>query len=343
MERASIAAYPSIHSQLAVPVLDPMIRGQARPRDAIGILNVESDACLSEECCDLLTAFGGSVGHPLTAALRRRDVRRLSRRLALPLSRSTLAQALLDVTLPYLPARARRGLVAIRDFRQPDRFPVEAMTLEDLPADDRENFRARRLAFTSADGIWGQTIRTRQAQYLPDVRRRQEEYLRPFWPDSLCAIVIPLVSGNRKECVGLLTLESGDTSYACASQDISYFRTAAAIATVAVAGIREPSLDYPEAVDVGALRSRLKRQEGAGISDDQIVRINSICRSLIMHGFVFQKAAEESRLSVHILREYTSRAPRVIDVDALRALAARREEILRVALHPDTWELHDAA
>jgi hypothetical protein len=343
MERAAIAAYPSIHSQLAVPVLDPMIRGQARPRDAVGILNVESDACLTDECCALLIAFGGSIGHPLTAALRRRDVRRLSRRLALPLSRSTLAQALLDVTLPYLPGRASRGFVAIRDFRRGDCFPVEAITTGDLSADTRDAFRARRLTFGSADGLCGQAIRTRRAQYLPDLQRRRQEYLRPFWSDSRSALVIPMVSGDIKECVGLLALESGETSYAFASQDITYFRTAAAIATVAVAGVREPSLDYPEAVDTAALAARLRRSDSSGIPDDQIVRINSICRALIMHGFVFQKAAEESRLSVHVLREYTSRAPRVIDVEALRALAARREEILRVASHPDTWELHDAA
>ena len=74
------------------------------------------------------------------------------------------------------------------------------------------------------------------------------------------------------------------------------------------------------------------------MSEDQIVRINSICRALVKHGLVFQKAAEECRMTVHILREYTSRSPRIIDVDALRTLAIRREEGLRSGAESDNWE-----
>ena len=46
MCKASIAAYPSLKSQLAVPVLDPEMRGQARPRDTLGVLTIESDELL---------------------------------------------------------------------------------------------------------------------------------------------------------------------------------------------------------------------------------------------------------------------------------------------------------
>lgn len=341
MRRAAISAYPSIQAQLAVPVLDTQIRGQARPRDSIGILNVESDEPLSDTACQLLIAFGGAIGYPLIAALRRRDVRRLSRRLALPLGRGRLAQALLDATLPHLPGRARRGFVALRDFRSADRFLVEAFAPSDLDAATLAAARGGTLVLSSESGIWGQAIRTRRTQYVPDVPRRPQELLRPLWADSQSIMVVPLVSGDRRECLGFLSLESGETSYAFSAQDRAYFGTAAAIAAVAVIGVREPSLEYPEAVDLPALRQRLRREEGSPLPDDQIVRVNSICRSLIIRGFTFQRAAEEARLSVHVLREYTSRSPRIIDVSALRTLAVRREESLRLASSPETWELQD--
>lgn len=343
MQHASISAYPSLQSQLAVPILDPEIRGQARPRDVMGVLNVESDELLCDEFCKFLVAFGGSVGYPLTAALRMRDIRRLCERLSLSLSRSTLARALLSATLAYLPGRVRRGLVAIRDFRSEHRHVVEAMTTDSLEGDLLEAYRSRQLAFGPSDGLWGQTIRTREMQYVPDVPRAPREVHRPLWKDSQSVLVIPLVSGDGKDCLGFIGLESGETSYAFSMQDKGYFRTAAAMATVAVAGIREPALEYAEAVNVPALLQRLKRQSCAELPEDQVVRVNAICRALIKHGFVFQQAAEEARLTVHILREYTSRSPRVIDVAALRTLAARREENLRVASVAQTWEVREVS
>jgi GAF domain-containing protein len=324
MEQASIAAYPSLRSQLAVPVLDPEMRGQARPRHAIGILNVESDELLSDRFCQLTIAFTHSIGQPLTAALRLRDLARLSRRLALPLSRATLAQALLDATLPYLPGRGRRGLVALRDFRGGERFLIES---------DGGG------VLTPGDGLWGQAMRTRRVQYVPDFPRRPHAVHRPLWPDGLCALVIPLLSGDGSECLGLLGLESAETAYAFSTQDQGFFQTAAALAAVAVAAIREPRIEHPEAVDVPALLARLKRERLADLPEDAIVRVNAICRALIASRFSFARAAEEARLTVHILREYTSRAPRVIDVDALRMVAARQ----RVAGGAEGGEVQEAA
>ncbi|MBD3235344.1 MAG: GAF domain-containing protein [Candidatus Eisenbacteria bacterium] len=350
MRRAAISAYPSIRTQLAIPVLDTQIRGQARPRDPIGILNVESDEPISDLARQLLIAFGGSIGYPLIAALRRRDIRLLSRRLALPLGRRRLARALLDATLPYLPGRSRRGFVALRDVRSADRFMIEAITppQSEAPAPSGAGGRGAvagegaGLELTSDSGIWGAAIRACRTQYLPDLSRGRPGDHHAFWADSRSIMVVPLVSGDRSECFGLLSLESGETSYAFSMQDRAYFGTAAAIAAVAAIGLREPTVDYEEAVDLDALRRRLRRAEGEEVPDDQIVRVNSICRALIKHGFSFPQAAEEARLSVHVLREYTSRAPRIIDVSVLRSLAARREETLRLASSPDTWELHES-
>jgi GAF domain-containing protein len=328
MEQASIAAYPSLRAQLAVPVLDPEMRGQARPRHAIGILNVESDELLSDRFCQFMIAFTHSIGQPLMAALRLRDLGRLSRRLALPLSRTGLARALLDANLHYLPGQARRGLVAIRDFHGDDRFIIEArMNMEPgsapngPPRDDR--------VFTSDDGLFGQAIRTRRMQYVPDFPRRPHAVHRPFWDDSHCSLVIPLVSGDGADCVGLMVLESGETSYAFSTQDQSFFQTAAGLATVAIAAIREPRLEYAEAVNVPALLRRLRHERLADLPEDQIVRVNAICRALIQHRFAFPHAAAGARLTVHILREYTSRAPRIVDIEALRMIAARQREQTR--------------
>ena len=173
---------------------------------------------------------------------------------------------------------------------------------------------------------------------MPDAPQRSHGVHRPFWPDSHSALAIPLLTGDEKECLGLLLLESGETSYAFSTQDQNYFQTAAAMTAVAVAGIREPRLEYAEAIQVQALLQRLKCTALKDVPEDQIVRVNAICRALVMHGFVFQKAAEDARLTVHILREYTSRSPRIIDVDVLRTLAARQEEMLRVASAREAWE-----
>jgi len=342
MRRAAIAAYPSVRAQIAVPILDPEIRGQARARHAIGIMIVESDALLSDRFCRFLIAFAGSIGHPVVSSRRLRDLGRLARRLALPPSRAILAESLLMATLPYLPPKGRRGFAALRDFRAHDRLVVEALT-DAAPEDQEvlEAFRARRLAFTQADGLWGQAMRTRRAQYVPDVSGRPQAALHPLWKASRCALAIPLLSGDEKECLGLLGLESGETSYAFSTPDQAFFETAAALASVAVAGIREPRLEYAEAIRVPEFLVRVKCRDLAEVPEDQIVRVNAICRALIEHNFVFQKAAEAARLTVHILREYTSRAPRVIDVEALRILAARRQEMLRVASGREAWEAEE--
>jgi GAF domain-containing protein len=315
MEQASIAAYPSLRAQLAVPILDPEIRGQARPRHAIGILNVESDELLSDRFCQLLIAFTNSIGQPLMAALRMGDLGRLARRLGMPHSREALAQALLDATLPYLPTGRRRGLVALRDARDPDRFAI-ASQVGDHPG-------AARHDLATGEGLAGAAIRTCRVQYVPDFPRRPHAVHHPLWPDSHCALVIPLTSGDGAQCLGLLVLESGETAYAFSTQDQGFYQTAAALAAVAVAGTREPRLEFPHAVSVPALLARLHRERLADVPEDQVVRVNAICRALVQHRFSFPRAAEEARLTVHILREYTSRAPRVIDVDALRAVAAR--------------------
>ncbi len=341
MEHAAIAAYPSLRSQLAVPILDPEMRGQARPRHTIGILNVESDELLSDRFCQFMIAFTNSIGNPLMAALRMRDIGRLARRLGLPLSRATLGTSLLDVTLPYLPPRERRGLVALRDFAYEDRFVAEAMVGGGLDHASLQDFANRRLAFGSSDGLWGQAIRTRLVQYMPDVPRRPHGVHRPFWHDSQCALVIPLLTGDGRDCLGLLALESGETSYAFSTQDQGFFQTAAALAAVAVTAIRDPRLAYSQAVRVPALLQRMRRERLDEIPEDQIVRINAICRALIKHNFVFQRAAEETRLTVHVLREYTSRSPRIIDVDELRTQAARQEELLHVAARLEAEELQE--
>ncbi|MCK4414759.1 MAG: GAF domain-containing protein [Candidatus Eisenbacteria sp.] len=343
MEQAAIAAYPSAQAQLAVPVLDPEIRGQARPRQAIGILTIESDELLGGRFCEFLIAFAGAIGHPFVAALRTRDLGRLSRRLARPLSRGILARSLLDATLPYLPRGERRGWVALRDFRSAGRMVVETLTGRGLDEELLTRYHAGQLVFGPADGLWGQALRTCRIQYVPDIPRRPQTIHRPLWSDSHCALVIPLISGDGKECLGLLGLESGETSYAFSTQDQNFFETAAALGAVAVAAIREPHLEYADAVRLPALLQRMKCEDLSALPDDQIVRVNAICRALIKHGFVFQKAAEEARLSVHVLREYTSRSPRVIDVAALRTLAARQEEMLRVASGREAWEIHDVS
>jgi len=338
MRRAAIAAYPSVQAQLAVPVLDPEMRGQARPRHAIGILNIESDEPFSDRFCQFMIAFTGSIGHPFVAALRLHDFGRLSKRLALPLSRATLARDLLDATLPYLPPPGQRGWVAIRDFRAPDSFRIEALTGDALPEETLQAYRSGKLPLDASEGLWGQAVRTRRIQYLPDAPRRAGGPHGPFWPDSHCALVIPLVTGDGKECLGLLDLESAETSYAFSTQDQRFFETVAAMAAIAVAGIREPRLEYAEAVQLEAFLQRMRCADLSEVPEDQIVRVNAICRALVKHRFVFQKAAEEARLTVHILREYTSRSPRVIDLDALRTLAARQEEMLRVASGAEAWE-----
>ncbi|MBP6875443.1 MAG: GAF domain-containing protein [Candidatus Eisenbacteria bacterium] len=338
MRRAAIAAYPSVQAQLVVPVLDPEMRGQARPRHAIGILSVESDAVLSERFCEVMIAFAGSIGHPLMAALRMRDHDRLTRRLSLPPSRALLARALLAATLPYLPPPERRGWVALRDFREPDAFRVEAITPAGLSEETQADYRAGKLGFASGEGLWGQAACARRPQYLPDAPRRAQGVHRPFWRDSHCALSIPLVTGDGKECLGILHLESAETSYAFSTQDQTYFQTAAAMAAVAMPAIREPRLEYADAVQIPALLQRLRCAELRDVPDDQIVRVNAICRALVKQGFSFPKAAAQARLSVHVLREYTSRSPRVIDVEALRTLGARQEEMLRVASGDEAWE-----
>jgi GAF domain-containing protein len=348
MERASISAYPSLRAQLAVPVLDPEMRGEARPRHTIGIVNVESDELLTDRFCQFMIAFTHSVGQPLTAALRLRDLDRLARRLALPLTRGTLAHALLDATLHYLPGTARRGLVAIRDFHHEDRFVVEARA-GDGPGDAGDRAAPREASvLATADGLCGQAILTRRVQYVPDFPRRAHAVHRPLWSDSHCTLAIPLVSGDGSTCLGLLVLESGETSYAFSTQDQSFLRTAAGLAAVAIAAIREPRLEHPEAVDVPALLLRLRHARLEDLPDDQIVRVNAICRALIQHRFVFPRAAEAARLTVHILREYTSRTPRIVDVDALRMIAARQREQARAASGgaagaPDGGDVQEAA
>ena len=92
-------------------------------------------------------------------------------------------------------------------------------------------------------------------------------------------------------------------------------------------GHREPRLEYAEAVNVPALLQRLQEASLAEVPEDQIVRVNVICRSLVKRKLRLSAAPPRiARLTVHILREYTSRSPRIIDVDALRTAAARRQE-----------------
>ena len=337
MQHASIAAYPSLRSQLAVPLLDPEIRGQARPRDAIGILDIESDELLPRRFCELMLSLSTSVGHPLLAAVRMRDLRSLSQRLAAPLSRTLVARTLLEATLPYLPRGRRHGVVALRDSGAEERCIVEAMTTDDLREELLSDYRAGRLNLSTREGIWGEAIRTRRPLYLPDLSRASRERHQQFWGDTQSALVIPLISG-RSEVLGLLGLESGETSYAFSTQDKAFAEMVATLAAVAAAGIEEARLEYAEAVRIPALLERLRRSTLTGVPEDQIVRINAICRALVKHGFMFHKAAESCRMTVHILREYTSRSPRIIDVEVLRALAARREESLRAAPGRPDWE-----
>jgi len=331
MDQAAISAYPSLRAQIAVPVLDPEMRGEARPRHPIGIVNVESDELLTDRACQFMIAFTNSIGQPLTAALRLRDLNRLIRRLALPLTRGTLARALLEATLPYLPGTARRGLVAIRDFHHEERFIVEALAGDTSGSAAEATVPREATILTAADGLCGPAILTRRVQYVPDFPRRAHAVHRPLWPDSHCTLAIPLVSGDGATCLGLLVLESGETSYAFSTQDQGFLQTAAGLAAVAITAIREPRLEHPEAVDVPALLARLRHARLEDLPDDQIVRVNAICRALIQHRFVFPRAAEAARLTVHILREYTSRTPRIIDVDALRMIAARQREQARAA------------
>jgi len=325
MTQADIKAFPSLQSQIAVPILDPEMRGQARPRDAIGILNLESDELISPEFCDFLLGYSASIGYPLRVALRHQDLRRLSRGLAEPVSRASLARMLLDTNLYYLPHGRRHGLVALRDSRDDERFVVERMTTRDLPEEMLRAYRSGKLALTLGDGIWGEVIRTGRTQYLPDVSRSVREQHHPIWTETQCSLVIPLVSVEGGPVLGLLGLESGETSYAFSTQDQDFFKTTASLATAVAARIEETRLEFAEAVRVLALLKKHKKDQLADIPEDQFVRINAICRALVRSGFVFHKAAEEWRLTVHILREYTSRSPRIIDVDALRTLAARRE------------------
>jgi hypothetical protein len=338
MKQSAIAAYPSLKSQLSVPILDPEIRGQTRPRDAIGILDVESDELLSKSFCSFMVDFSSTAGYPLLTSVRLKDLRQLTRALAAPLSRASLAAALLNATLPYLPGRSRHGLVALCDSRAEDRHIIEAMTTPGLRDGLLRDYRAGRLSLCSQDGIWGEAIRTGRTLYLPDLPREVRKQHQPFWEDTQSALVIPLVSGRRRKVIGLLGLESGETPYAFSTQDKGSFELSASLAAVAATSIAEAHLEYAEAVRLPALLERIKRHSLAEIPEDQIVRVNAICRALVKHGFVFQKAAEDCRLTVHILREYTSRSPRIIDVEALRNLAARREETTRAAASPVTWE-----
>jgi hypothetical protein len=335
MRRADIRAYPSIQSQMAVPILDPEIRGQARPRDAIGILNIESDESLLPEFCDLMIGLGASLGHPFRTAVRMADLPRLTQRLSASVSRTSLATALLDTTLPYLPRGKRRGFVALRDSRQEDMFTIERMTTLDMGDDTLKAYRTGTLGLSNKDSLWDEAIRTARMQYLPDTSRASHQ---GFWQGSFSVLAIPLVAGRHGAVLGVLGLESGETSYAFSPQDQSFFLMGTQIAAVAAAAIEEARLEYLQAVRLPALLQRLKCNSLAEVPEDQIVRINSICRALVKHGFVFQKAAEECRMTVHILREHTSRSPRLIDVDALRTLAIRREEGLRSGPEPANWE-----
>lgn len=339
MRAADIKAYPSLKSQLTVPVLDPEIRGQARPRDPIGILNVESDELLSKRFSDVMMGFSSSAGYPLRAASRLGDLRRLSRRLSGPVTRALVGAALIDSTHAYLPGEKRHGLVALREAREGDYFIVTAMTPGGLDEERAAAFRAGRLDLMAYSGIWHETVRTGRTLSLPDVPRGARGHQRPFWEDSQSALVVPLVSGHAHDVLGLLVLESGETSYAFSTQDKGFFEMQASMAAVAAAGLGGARLEYADAVRTSALLQRNKRTDLSEIPEDQIVRINMICRALVKHGFSFPRAAEECRLTVHILREYTSRSPRIIDVDALRTLAARREEALRVAIQTEgrTW------
>jgi len=331
MREATISAYSSLTSQLAVPILDPEIRGQARPRDALGVLNIESDELLTRPFCDLMIGFSSAAGYPLRAAVRLRDLGRFSRSLTAPMSRATLAAALLDATLPYLPGTERHGLVALRSSRAQDRCVVEAITTEGLDAELAARYRAGTLDLAEAGGAWAEAVRTARTVYIPDLPRVAQGLHRPLWGDSRSMLVMPLVSGLGSDVLGVLGLESPETSYAFSMQDKGFFEMQASFAAVAAASIEEARLEYPEAVRVPALLKRLKKECLAEVPEDQIVRINVICRALVEHDFAFSRAAEESRLTVHILREYTSRAPRIIDVEALRSAAARRQEALRSA------------
>jgi hypothetical protein len=338
MAASALFTYRSVSSQLVVPILDPEIRGQARPRHAIGILSIESDELLGDEFCQLMIAYTGSIGHPVMAALRMRDLRRMAHRLALPPTRAAIARSLLDATLPYMPRDGRHGYVALRDSHSGHRFAIEAVTEDGLGEKSLADYRARRLTFSASDGIWGQAIQTRRIEYLPDIPRLPDQGHPPFWSDSQCMLVIPLVSGDGKDCLGLLGLESAETSFAFSSQDQNFFETVAAIASAAVAGIREPLLEFGEAIQLPALLRRSRCREVRDLPDDQIVRVNAICRALVKHRFNFPKAAEETRLSVHVLREHTSRSPRIIDVEVLRTVAARQAETARAAANAEVWE-----
>ncbi len=339
LSQCVIRAYPSIRSQMAVPILDPEIRGQARPRDIIGIMNVESDELLCDDFLDLMIGFGSSIGFPFRTAVRMRDLPNLCQRLSISVSPTSLASTLLDVTIPYLPHGRRRGFVALRDSRAEDLFTIQKMTTPDLTESALKAYRAGKLQLSTRDGLWGNVIQTGRMQYLPDLNRAMSNQHTAFWNDSRSVLGIPLTSGSRGTVVGLIGLESGETTYAFSPQDQSFFKMEAQIAAVAAVAIEETRLEYAEAIRIPAILQRLKVGSLAEVSEDQIVRINSICRALVKQGFVFQKAAEECRMTVHILREYTSRSPRIIDVDALRTLAVRREEDVRISVAPSLW--HD--
>ncbi len=331
MSGAAIAAYPSLKSQLAVPILDPEMRGQARPRDAVGVLAIESDELLTDPFCNLLIGFSNAVGYPLRAAVRMRDLTRLSRGMAAAVSRTGLATVLLDAALPHLPGKVRRGLVALRSTRVDDRCVVEAMTTDGLSEAVLAKYRNGGIDLAAAGGAWGETLRAGRSTYVPDLPRTAHEMHHPFWSDTRSMLVVPLIYGLENEVLGVLGLESPEASYAFSMQDKGFFETQASVAAVAAAGIEGARLEYAEAVNVPALLKRLKKSNLAEVPEDQIVRLNMICRSLVKKDFSFAQAAEESRLTVHILREYTSRSPRIIDVDALRTAAARRQEALRSA------------
>jgi GAF domain-containing protein len=314
------------------------MRGQVRPRDSIGVLNIESDELLTPRFCDVMIGFSNAAGFPLRAAVRMGDINRFARRITAPVSRASLAAALLDATLAHLPGRERRGLVALRSTRARDRCVVEAMTTAGLPEARIERYRSGRLDLATTGGAWGEAIRTGEPIYVPDLSRATHVVHHPLWEDTQSLLVVPLKAGYDGEVLGLLGLESPETSYAFSTQDRGFFEIQAALASVAAASVEEARLEYADAVQVPALLERLRKKSLAEISEDQIVRINVICRALVKHGFVFQPAADESRLTVHILREYTSRSPRIIDVEALRALAARRQEGRHPGIRPRAAE-----
>ncbi len=322
MRSAAIAAYPTLRTQFAVPILDPEIRGQRRPREPIGVLDVESEFPFAEEFRNFLVSFASSLGHPLKAAMRQREQASFLSKVQAARSRASLAQALLGASVAWLPRGEGLGFVAFQDRADPGLFRIEAMDPPPMATAAREALISGRLMLPTGAGPWSEAVRGRRTLYVPDTSRLDGGSVgHSLWEHESCLIALPLLRPGVGDCIGLLGLACSKTTYALSAQDRAFLQSLADLGALAASRFVAPAVEYPGAVRLEALRKRNRRVQATRVTDDQIVRINTICRSLIECGFDFERAAEVSGLTVHILREYTSRSPRVIDVEALRAHA----------------------